>query len=320
MENNLTKNLPTSLAETQTPEDVKTVLDDFMRWLPKYSEHAQGRTNFQIEKFIALEDGTPANNYINVLYQTRVIRGEILREVKEAVELQRNNEYRWKNRDLSEPIHTVDKDGNDRYAWYDLEQMVFQHRFEELKLGIKDKLSQLETMNAILETIEKNNGGEIDREQVEEEAPLYWERRFERQMVDSVIGNSLGVSSGDVKSVRLAAAPSIIPGSNNQIAEDSFANQIINGKIGLDAIKILGNERTSGLYDAISKPGFISERYENANSLPFDGSEEPKAITETPVKPTERKSIHTPDTKPNIVTNKYGIDKDKLKKLGVKVD
>jgi hypothetical protein len=237
---------------------METVFSDYLKWQDRYEEFSQGRTNFQIEKFIALEDGTPAHNYVNTLYQTRVMRGEFMREVKRGIELERNFAYKW-NDHLNKfgpdvPLASKDENGNEKFIWYDLEKIDHDHTIIELKMSMKDKLQQLETFNAILAKMEENNGGPFTKEQYENEAPEYWEKRFERQAIDDIIAARLGMNTGNTKSIRQALAPTILPNSVNQVNPDALIGKLINGEIDPSEAITEGNKRINELYAEMSKP------------------------------------------------------------------
>jgi hypothetical protein len=237
---------------------METVFSDYLKWQDRYEEFSQGRTNFQIEKFIALEDGTPAHNYVNTLYQTRVMRGEFMREVKRGIELERNFAYKW-NDHLNKygqdvPLASKDENGNEKFIWYDLEKIDHDHTIIELKMSMKDKLQQLETFNAILAKMEENNGGPFTKEQYENEAPEYWEKRFERQAIDDIIATRLGMNTGNTKSIRQALAPTILPNSVNQVNPDALIGKLINGEIDPSEAITEGNKRINELYAEMSKP------------------------------------------------------------------
>jgi hypothetical protein len=287
-------NLPsTVLVDGEEPQTVENVLEDYNKWHSRYETFAQGRTNFQIEKFVSLEDGTPVYNYVNVLYQTRVMRGELMREVKRGVELQRSFAYRWDNHeDKHDPIIIKDEQGNDKLIWYDLEKLDHDHTLAELKLSIKDKLQQLSTYNAILAQLEENNGGEFTKEQYEQEAPEYWEKRFERQAVDDLISARIGMSTGNVKSIRQGLAKPILKNSPNQIKDGSLIETLISGEFELlDAIQ-QSNQSMKELYDSMSRKNFAIEHKK----------QEVKQVTKTETK-----------------KDAYDLDEEALAALGIHV-
>ncbi len=260
---------------------METVFSDYLKWQDRYEEFSQGRTNFQIEKFIALEDGTPAHNYVNTLYQTRVMRGEFMREVKRGIELERNFAYKW-NDHLNKygpdvPLASKDENGNEKFIWYDLEKIDHDHTIIELKMSMKDKLQQLETFNAILAKMEENNGGPFTKEQYENEAPEYWEKRFERQAIDDIIATRLGMNTGNTKSIRQALAPTILPNSVNQVNPDALIGKLINGEIDPSEAITEGNKRINELYAEMSKPALEnkSDPIQKIGVQTYENSDDP---------------------------------------------
>lgn len=292
--------LPSTVQVEDKTYGVNSVLEDYLKWHDKYDEFAQGRTNFQIEKFLGLEDGTPVHNYTNILYQTRVMRGEFMREVKRGVELQRNFDYKWAKH-IEEhgediPLAVKDENGNDTFQWYDLEKLDLDHTLMELKLSMKDKIQQLETFNKILNKLEENNGGEFTREQYEQEAPEYWEKRFERQAVDEIISSRLGVSTGNAKSIRQALAAPILDDSPNQVKSgNTLIEKFVTGEF--DHMEVIkeSNERMNQLYSRTTGKNLLGEPIKT------------KAITNV--------TSNTDQTE----SDPYNLDEETLRKLGITI-
>ena len=212
------------LTVSDKTDGLNKVFEDFTKWVPQYDEFAQGRTNFQIEKFITMEEGLPAHAYVHTLYQTRVMRGELLREVKESIELTRTFEYKWKGKNKEEPIWWETTEGGKKLCWHDTDEMEFKHRVIDMTISMKDKMLQLKLFDDVLEALEEKNGKPFTREQYLMEEPEYWSLRFQRQIMDDYIMAKTGINAGNSKSVRLAMASSPLPDSVNQIKE--FPNLI----------------------------------------------------------------------------------------------
>jgi hypothetical protein len=288
----MTTKLPTTVSVDETKSfTADAVYQEYLKWLPKYEEFAQGRTNFQIEKFVSLEDGTPANNYVNVLYQTRVMRGEFMREVKRGLELQRNFDYRWtthlETHGPNVPIEVEDGESGKKFVWYDLEKLELEHTVHELRLSIKDKIQQLETFEAILNKLEENNGGNFTKDQYENEAPDYWEKRLERQSVDDIVSARLGVSTGNVKSIRQAMAPTILDNSPNQIkGEDPLIKRLIDGRFDVYEAINEGNKSIESLYEKNTQKGFLpkAEQTETKKIEVKEDDSDPYALSEEMLK------------------------------------
>ncbi len=250
---------------------VNTIFDEYMKWHERYDEFAQGRTNFQIEQFIGLEDGTPAHNYVNILYQTRVMRGEFMREIKRGVEMERNFDYRWKTHLQTHgpdvPLEIKDQNGNIRCIWYDLEKFEHDHALLELKMSVKDKVQQLQTFDEVLLKLEEMNGGKFTKKQYDDEAPSYWMNRFLRQSVDDLISSRLGISTGDAKVIRQALAPAIRTGKTYDAEERQFLEGLINGEY--DPIQAIqkGNEHIKEIYQKMTHDGFLENKTEQKIKL-----------------------------------------------------
>ena len=192
------------------------------KWYPRYDEFAQGRTDFQIEKFISCEDVTPANTYHTVLYQTRVMREELMREIRDGIKLHREFEYRWKGVDHNGPIECRTKEGGVELHWYDLDDNELRVRLSSIALSTKDRLQQLSLFDRILDKLIERNGKEFEYQQLRDEEPEYWKVRFMRQMMEDVVMAKTGINGGNYRSVRMGMMPAIVDGSKNVI--DDFPN------------------------------------------------------------------------------------------------
>jgi len=190
---------------------VELLMQNYLNQHLRYTEFAQSKTNFQIEKFIGLADNTPVNCYVTTLYQTRVMNGELLREVTEATSLVRQFEYTWsKVEDKTQPL-----EHNGRLTWYDLEEINYKHRISELSINIRDKLQQLEFYYKVLDQMVENHGGEFTREEYEAEAPEYWSIRLQKQVLGDLVNSKFGVNSGNLEAIIHASAEAILPDSKN---------------------------------------------------------------------------------------------------------
>lgn len=299
------KNLPSTVSVEEKTYGVQSVFDDYLKWHDKYDEFAQGRTNFQIEKFLGLEDGTPVHNYTNILYQTRVMRGEFMKEVKRGVEMQRNFDYKWASH-IEEngpdiPLAVKDENGNDTFQWYDLEKLEHDHTLMELKMSMKDKIQQLNTFNKILTKLEQNNGGEFTREQYEQEAPEYWEKRFERQSVDEIISSRLGISTGNAKSIRQALAAPILDDSPNQVKSgNTLIEKFVTGDFNHMEVIKESNNRLNDLYARTTGKNILGEP---VSTKAIENKETPSDSTSS-----------TP-----VSSDPYNLDEETLRKLGINV-
>jgi hypothetical protein len=186
-------------------------------------ELAQGRSNFQIEKFMGCNQYTISSQYKHILKNAEIMRRELFREIKEGIEHQREFEDIWFNnpegvkaRENSGSVKVPDRDGVLKSKWWDLEQYQYKIDQQQLAVSIKDKVSQLAFFDTLLDAIKEMNGGPITQEQFDKEEPEYWTRRLSKQMHDEMISFKTGIKYGNIESARNAATPTTIPGSINQ--------------------------------------------------------------------------------------------------------
>lgn len=201
---------------------LNSIFEVMSKRFPEEFEHAQGRSNFQIEKFIGLDNFTISAAYKHVLKNAQIMRKELFRVIKEGIEFQREFEYRWKGKDVNQPIECKTKEGGIKLHWFDLDNMDYNVYMNDLKISIKDKVQQLSFFDKILDTLIEKNGGAITKDQFDAEEPVYWERRFKKQISDEVLNRLTGVNGGNLESVRNAIAPTIIPNSINRINSENF--------------------------------------------------------------------------------------------------
>lgn len=225
---NLQKSEPKSIQYTdpksavQDTDYLQHIFETISSRFPQEFELAQGRSFFQMEKFMACNQYTPSSQYKHILKNSSVMRRELFRIIKEGIEQEREFAMNWeseegkKARENGEPIEVLDNEGNPRKVWYDLEQYQYKLSQQELAVSIKDKVSQLAFFDAMLDALEERNGGPVTKEQFDREEPEYWKRRMSKQLHDEMISNRTGAKYGSIESARNAASPAIVPGSINQ--------------------------------------------------------------------------------------------------------
>lgn len=198
-------------------EALQKVYDEVFRWEAYDKEHAQGRSNFQIEKFIALDNFTVASSFNALLKNRRILAEGLFSKVTEMKEKQREFDYKWKDKPNNEPIEWWDGQGNRKMCWYDLDQMNLENYLKSSELEIRDRVQQIEFFDKLLNKLIEMNGGPITREQFEEEDHVYWERRFANQAYDEMISRATGISIGNVHSMRRGTAPTLVSNDVNRI-------------------------------------------------------------------------------------------------------
>lgn len=183
-------------------------------------ELAQGRTNFQLEKFALLETYTLESAYESVLKSRRQMAEGLMSKLLEMQEKVREFEYKWKDQDTTKPIQWEctgggPGGGGKKLCWFDLDQMQLEHFLKSSELEVRDRLYQMEHLDKMLAELTERNGGEpVSREQFLANEENYWKARFSEQMLDEVLGSQLGCSIGNIHSVRRSTAPALIDQRN----------------------------------------------------------------------------------------------------------
>lgn len=182
-------------------------------------ELAQGRTNFQLEKFALLETYTLESAYESVLKSRRQMAEGLMSKLLEMQEKVREFEYKWQDQDKSKPIKWEctgggPGGGGTKICWFDLDQMQLEHFLRSSELEVRDRLYQMEHLDKMLEELTERNGGPITKEQFASQESLYWERRFAEQSLDHALQNMTGLNLGDIHSMRRASAPSLVDPRN----------------------------------------------------------------------------------------------------------
>ena len=184
-------------------------------------ELAQGRTNFQLEKFALLETYTLESAYESVLKSRRQMAEGLMSKLLEMQQKVREFEYKWSEvEDKSKPVKwDCNGDGpgggGTKLCWFDLDQMQLEHFLRSSELEVRDRLYQMDHLDKMLEELTERNGGQpVSREQFLANEENYWKSRFSEQILDEVLGSQLGCSIGNIHSVRRSTAPALIDQRN----------------------------------------------------------------------------------------------------------
>jgi hypothetical protein len=203
--------MPTSKIVSDS-EVLKKVYEDVFKWENYDKEHAQGRTNFQIEKFIALDNFTIASSFTALLKNRRIMAEGLFTKIIEMKERQREFDIKWENTPKDKPL-----DNGGSYSWYDLDSLKLENYLRSSELEIRDRVQQIEFFDKLLDKLIEMNGGPITKEQFEEEDHIYWERRFANQAYDELLSQQTGISMGNLHSIRRATAPTLVSNDVNRI-------------------------------------------------------------------------------------------------------
>ena len=191
--------------------------ENVLRWEESDKELAQGRTNFQLEKFALLETHTLPVAFENTLKSRRQMAEGYMYKLIEMKEKVREFEYKWKDRDRTQPL-LWDRGGPEsgqKLCWFDIDELSLTHYLKSCELEIRDRLHQMEHLDKILEKLVEQNGGKVvTREQFLDSDGEYWERRFADQAMDEMIAAQTGISIGNLHSMRRASAPAIVDKRN----------------------------------------------------------------------------------------------------------
>lgn len=179
-------------------------------------ELAQGRTNFQLEKFALLETYTLESAYESVLKSRRQNAEAMLSKVLEMQEKVREFHYKWDEvEDKTKPIKWEctgggPGGGGTKLCWFDLDSMQLEHYIKSSELEVRDRLYQMDHMDKMLQELTDRNGGPVSREQFLASEEDYWKSRFSEQILDELLGSQLGCSIGNIHSVRRSTAPALV--------------------------------------------------------------------------------------------------------------
>ena len=208
----------TSEQAVMDDEYLQQAFANVLRWEESDKELAQGRTNFQLEKFALLETHTVPVAFENTLKSRRQMAEGYMYKLIEMKRKVREFEFKWAGKDRSQPIMWETSGpggGTKELCWFDLDELSLTHYLKSSELEIRDRLHQMEHLDKILDKLMEQNGGKpVTREQFLESDGAYWERRFADQAMDEMVAAQTGISIGNLHSMRRASAPSIVDPRN----------------------------------------------------------------------------------------------------------
>jgi glycosyltransferase involved in cell wall biosynthesis len=200
--------------------------ENVLKWEESDKQLAQGRTNFQLEKFALLDTHTLPAAFENTLKARRQMAEGYMYKLIEMKEKVREFEYKWKDQDRTQPIFWEEGGpggGSKKLCWFDLDELTLTHYLKSCELEIRDRLHQMEHLDKMLDKLVEQNGGKpVDREQFLDNDALYWERRFADQAMDEMVAAQTGISIGNLHSMRRASAPAIVD-KRNELPEGYLA-------------------------------------------------------------------------------------------------
>jgi len=193
------------------------VLQEATRWEESETELAQGRSDFQIEKFIIHDNFTIPSAFKAALINRRSVAEGLLQQVIDAKRAAREFHYKWDGKDKTQPIWWKTRQGGEELTWYDIDEFHFHRMLEGLNRGFKACVEELECFDKLINRLIELNGGKlVSREQYNEDQPNYWERRLANQSLDDLLAARTGVNAGNIRSMRRASAPTVLPDDVNR--------------------------------------------------------------------------------------------------------
>ena len=193
------------------------VLQEATRWEQSETELAQGRSDFQIEKFIIHDNFTIPSAFKAALVNRRSVAEGLLQQVIDAKRAAREFHYKWDGKDKTQPIWWKTRQGGEELSWYDIDEFHFHRMLEGLNRGFKACVEELECFDKLINRLVELNGGKlITREQYNEDQPNYWERRLANQSLDDLLAARTGVNAGNIRSMRRASAPTVLTDDVNR--------------------------------------------------------------------------------------------------------
>lgn len=260
-------------------EFLKQASDNVFAWEESDKEMAQGRTNFQIEKFIGLNTHNLSVSFEHILKERRIMAAGYMGKLIEMKERVREFEYKWKNvEDKTQPImwETGGPGGGKKLCWYDLEELEMTHYLKGSELEIRDRLHQLQHLDSMLDKLVEQNGGTPPtREQFLAENEEYWDTRLAEQALDDLMAAQTGISGANLQAMRRASAPSMVD-PRNQFKEGYLPmDKLLDPRGRLEFINDLqskvmrGYEKLTGTdlgYGAAIKPAAEQKQIEGNNA------------------------------------------------------
>ena len=273
-ESNALSYQPVSAQQAVTDDQyLAQAFENVLKWEESDKELAQGRTNFQLEKFALLDTHTLPVAFENTLKSRRQMAEGYMYKLIEMKEKVREFDYKWKDKDRTQPIFWEESGpggGSKKLCWFDLDELTLTHYLKSCELEIRDRLHQMQHLDKILDKLVEENGGKpVSREQFLEGDGLYWERRFADQAMDEMISAQTGISIGNLHSMRRASAPAIVD-ERNQLPEGYLPlNKLIESPQGkMDFLNDLQRKVLTGIQEVTGENlGMITGTSEEQRKL-----------------------------------------------------
>ncbi len=265
----------------QDDDYLRIASDNVFRWEQSDKEMAQGRTNFQLEKFIGLNTHNISVTFEHILKERRIMASGYMQKLIEMRERVREFDYKWNGKDKSQPlvwdIAAGPGDGK-KLCWFDIDELNMTHYLKSSELEIRDRLHQMEHMDKMMEKLVELNEGVIPtRAQFLEENEDYWDKRLAEQALDDLMASRTGISIGNIQAMRRASGPSMVD-DKNELKEGYLPMDSLLTQAGRDEFVRDLQKKVLGGYEKITGKDL---GYGNA----LKGKEESKKIEGKPEEP-----------------------------------
>ena len=239
------------------------VYNECMKWEQSEVELAQGRSNFQIEKFIIHDNFTVPSAFKGAIINRKSVAENLLLGIQEAKKAAREFHYKWDGKDKTQPIWWKTPRGGEELCWYDLDEFNFHRLINGLNQGFQSAVDELEFFDKLIERLIEMNGGElVTKEQFDEDQPEYWERRLANQSLDDLLAARTGVNAGNIRSMRRASAPTVLPDDVNR-TKGTFGD--VNNP--MDFLNALQEHVTKGIEEISGISNILEGRKEEAKQI-----------------------------------------------------
>ena len=239
------------------------VYNECMKWEQSEVELAQGRSNFQIEKFIIHDNFTVPSAFKGAIINRKSVAENLLLGIQEAKKAAREFHYKWEGKNKTQPIWWKTPRGGEELCWYDLDEFNFHRLISSLNQGFQAQVDELEFFDKLIERLIEMNGGEVvSREQFDEDQPEYWERRLANQSLDDLLAARTGVNAGNIRSMRRASAPTVLPDHVNR-TKGTFGD--VNNP--MDFLNSLQEHVTKGIEEISGISNILEGRKEEAKQI-----------------------------------------------------
>ena len=173
--------------------------------------------DFQIEKFIIQDSFTIPYAFKTALINRKSVAENLLEKVIDLKTYARKFNFKWEGKDKTQPIWWKTPEGGEELCWYDIDEFNYNRTLENLGVGLKALIQELDFFDKIINRlIELNDGKLITKEQFDNDQPEYWKRRLSNQSLDDVIQARTGITAGNVSSMRRASSSTILTNDKNR--------------------------------------------------------------------------------------------------------